>query len=98
MPIFPDDETTFEQLQERISKTLELLESADAQGFEGAEAREIVMKVPVGTFKFETGQHYLSHFALPNFHFHMSTVYCIMRHLGVPLTMFDYLKGAWEKQ
>ena len=98
MPVFPDDETTFEQLQARITTTIELLDKVDPAGFDGAESREILMETgKMGTFKFETGQYYLSAYALPNFHFHLTSAYCIMRHLGVPLSAFDYLKDVFTK-
>lgn len=55
------------------------------------------MDTRMGKFKF-TGQSYVSDFALPNFHFHMTTAYCILRHLGVNLSAFDYLgSGVFHK-
>lgn len=51
----------------------------------------------VGNFRFESGQTYLSEYAIPNFHFHLTTAYCILRHLGVPLGAFDYLGGVFHK-
>jgi uncharacterized protein len=50
-----------------------------------------------GDFKFESGQVYLSEYAIPNFHFHLTTAYCILRHLGVPLGAFDYLGGVFHR-
>lgn len=50
----------------------------------------------MGNFKF-TGQRYVSEFAIPNFHFHLSSAYCILRHQGVPLGALDYMKDVFEK-
>lgn len=91
-----DDETTFEQLHERINKTIKLLEEADPEGFEAKEDKEIIMDTKMGKFRF-TGQRYVSDYAIPNFHFHMTTAYCILRHLGAPVGALDYLKDTFEK-
>ncbi|GAM89527.1 hypothetical protein ANO11243_075660 [Dothideomycetidae sp. 11243] len=90
--VFPDDETTFDQLQTRISKTVELLQAIDPHKFAGKDAEPVLMETArMGNFKFESGQEYVSMYALPNFHFHFSSAYCILRHLGVPIGAFDYL-------
>ena len=86
-----DDETTFEQLQARISKTVDILRSVDESKWNGKERDPIIMKTKRGDFKFESGQQYVSNFALPNFHFHLGTAYCILRNLGVPIDAMDYL-------
>jgi hypothetical protein len=91
-----DDETTFDQLQERISQTIKILEEVDPKGFEGKENQEIIMEIKIGNFRF-TGQRYVSEFAIPNFHFHLTSAYCILRHLGVPIGALDYLKDVFEK-
>jgi len=54
------------------------------------------MKTPYGTYKF-TGYTYVSEFAIPNFHFHLSTAYCILRQQGVPIDAVDYLKDVCVK-
>jgi hypothetical protein len=94
--VFEDNETTFEQLQDRIAKTIKLLEEVDPKAFEGKEQAEVIMANRMGDFKF-TGQSYVSEFAIPNFHFHLSTAYCILRSLGVPLGALDYLNGMFTK-
>jgi hypothetical protein len=95
-PAFPDNETTFDELQERITKTLKILEEASPSGFEGKEDQEIIMETRMGNFRF-TGQRYVSEYAIPNFHFHLTSAYCILRHLGVPIGAMDYLKDVFEK-
>ncbi|KAM0427607.1 hypothetical protein ACHAPT_007568 [Fusarium lateritium] len=96
IPIFEDDETTFTDLQSRIDRTIQVLESVDPACINGKENQEILMETKVGDFRF-TGQRYISEYVLPNFHFHLTSAYCIMRAQGVPLGAFDYLKDVFEK-
>ncbi|KAM0270120.1 hypothetical protein ACHAPA_003635 [Fusarium lateritium] len=96
IPKFEDDEQTFEQLQSRITKTIEVLEGVDPDVINGKENEEIIMESAMGNFRF-TGQRYVSEYAIPNFHFHLTSAYCIMRTQGVPLGAFDYLKDVFEK-
>jgi hypothetical protein len=93
-PRFEDSETTLAQLKERIQKTLDYLNSVDASRLDGTEAREIVF--PVGRDKTRTmsGEAYFKHHALPNFFFHVTTAYAILRHNGVDVGKVDYLAGA----
>ncbi|MFK3649689.1 DUF1993 family protein [Lysobacter enzymogenes] len=92
-PSFPDDETTLEQLRERIAKTQEFLRSVPAQSMDGQEEREIVIR-PGGRELTFVARDYIRGFVLPNFYFHLTTAYGILRHLGVPLGKMDYLRGA----
>lgn len=94
-----DDETTFPELRARIAKTIEILQSVDATKIDAKKSIEepIIMESKIGDFKFESGQAYLSEFAIPNFHFHLSTAYCILRSLGVPLGAMDYLNDVFHK-
>ncbi|KAF4989690.1 hypothetical protein FGRMN_8959 [Fusarium graminum] len=96
IPVFKDDEETFEQLQARIAKTIEVLEGVDPDSINGKENEEILMETRMGNFRF-TGQRYISEYAIPNFHFHLTSAYCIMRTQGVPLGALDYLKDVFEK-
>jgi len=84
-----DDETTFPQLQERIAATIKILEGVDEKVFEGKEGVEIEL---FGR-KF-TGQSYLITFAIPNFFFHVTTAYAILRKEGVPIGKNDYMLGG----
>jgi uncharacterized protein len=92
-PVFEDNETTLEQLRERVSKTLAYLETVSAKDIDGSEDREIVL--PRGNreprrFK---GEYYLKHWALPNFFFHATTLYALLRHNGVELGKADFLQA-----
>lgn len=89
-PRFPDEETTFEQLRQRVADTIAYLRSVPADKLDGAEARTITLSF--GEFKPEfRGDAYLLTFALPNFYFHVTTAYDILRHAGVPIGKLDYL-------
>jgi uncharacterized protein len=92
IPSYADTETTFAELQERLQKTIDFVKSVDVKAFEGSESREIVMKFPGRTMEF-TGLSYLTGFAIPNFFFHVTTAYAILRHSGVPLGKPDFLGG-----
>jgi hypothetical protein len=81
-----DNETTFEQLYQRIERTIKLLEDVDEKVFEGKENAEVEMR----GMKF-TGQSYLLLFAIPNFYFHVMAAYAILRKEGVPVGKQDFL-------
>ncbi|KFY44493.1 hypothetical protein V494_01450 [Pseudogymnoascus sp. VKM F-4513 (FW-928)] len=97
--VLEDDETTFPELQARIAKTIEILKSVDPAKIDAKKAVEepIIMETKIGNFRFESGQAYLSEFVIPNFHFHLSTAYCILRNFGVPIGAMDYLNGVFNK-
>jgi hypothetical protein len=95
VPKHPDSETTFPELQARIAKTLEFLASITPSQLQGAESHDIEIKFPNGSWKF-TGIGYLTDFVLPNFYFHMSTVYALLRNNGVEVGKGDFL-GAIQK-
>ena len=90
IPSFPDTETTIAELQDRIAKTIAVLDAIDHAALAGREDAEIVIKVPSYELRF-TGLSYVQTFALPNFFFHATASYAIMRHKGVPLGKLDYL-------
>ena len=81
-----DNETTFEQLQERITKTLTFLEKVKREDFEGKEDVQLTMR----GMEF-TGLSYVNNFALPNFFFHAVTVYSVLRMKGVDVGKADWL-------
>jgi hypothetical protein len=91
-PSYPDVENTFDDLHARIQKTIDYLKGFDAAQIDGAETRQIVLKMRVGPLEF-TGLSYLLGFVLPNFFFHVTTAYDILRHNGVELGKLDYLGG-----
>ena len=89
-PKFEDVETTFDELYTRIDKTIAFLKGVDATQIDGTESRQVTLTMRTGNIEFE-GMNYLLHFALPNFFFHTTTAYDILRHNGVELGKFDYL-------
>jgi hypothetical protein len=89
-PSFPDEEKSFPELQHRIGKTVEYLKSFRPEQFEGAEARTVTLKFPNGAMTF-TGADYLTGFAIPNFYFHVTAAYAILRHEGIAIGKMDYL-------
>jgi hypothetical protein len=89
-PSMADTETTIDQLRNRIAATLDYLKSVPATAIDGSEERDVVLKTPGGDLPFK-GLQYLTGFALPNFMFHVTTAYAILRHNGVPLGKMDFL-------
>jgi len=89
-PRHEDHEANFAELQARVAKTLEFVNSCTAAQLEGAETREIVLSFPTHSLKF-TGLSYLTSFALPNFYFHLTTAYDLLRANGVELGKRDFL-------
>jgi hypothetical protein len=89
-PVFPDTETTFPELQDRIAKTQAFLATVDAAKIDGTEDRDITLKMPSREVHFK-GQPFLMFFTLPNFFFHLTSAYAILRHNGVALGKMDYL-------
>ena len=89
-PSDPDTETTFDQLQARIAKTLAFIRSVDPALISSAIARTIEVPLPSGSKSF-TGRGYLLTFCLPNFFFHAVTADGILRHKGVEIGKLDYL-------
>jgi hypothetical protein len=90
VPSFPDTETTFPELQERVAKTRAFIATVTPAMMEGAAAREITYRVR-GQDMVLPGQTYLSHAALPNFYFHLTTAYNILRHNGLELGKSDFI-------
>lgn len=90
VPRFPDTETSFPELKQRVAKTLGYLESVKPQQFEGAEGRTVSLKFGSVAMDF-TAKSYLLDFALPNFFFHVTMAYAILRHRGVPIGKMDFL-------
>jgi uncharacterized protein len=89
-PKHEDNETTFAELKARIAKTVEFIKTAKREQFVGAETRDIVLSFPQLTLKFN-GQDYLTKFALPNFYFHATMAYALLRQNGVELGKGDFI-------
>jgi len=94
-PKFEDNETTFEELRERVRKTLTYIASVQAASIDGSEGRDIVipMRPPREPVQL-TGLVFLQHWALPNFYFHITTAYALLRQAGVDIGKGDYLAMA----
>jgi hypothetical protein len=89
-PVKEDKETTIAELRERIHATLVMLKSIGPEAMEGGETREIV--IPAGASKFKAdGADYLLHFAMPNFYFHLTTAYDILRAGGVEIGKRNFI-------
>jgi hypothetical protein len=91
VPSTPDTEKTFDDLQQRLATATNYVKDTAPAKFEGAETRDVTF--PAGPDKTMTlkGQQYLSHFALPNFYFHATTAYDILRHNGVEIGKRDFM-------
>lgn len=92
VPSHDDNETSFAELQARIQKTLDFVKSVPDAAFEGAEDREVHLTAGSRELKFG-GAQYWATFAVPNFYFHMTTAYNILRHNGVDVGKVDFLGG-----
>ena len=90
IPRHDDTERTFDELKARIAKTVDFVQSVKAERVEGSEEKEIVLQMRSGERRYGALQYLLGH-ALPNFYFHVTTAYNILRHNGVELGKQDYL-------
>jgi len=91
IPSFADTEQTFEELHARIAKTLAFLDTVKPDQVNGSEDREVVVYKGSPYEMQLQGQNYLIHFGLPNFLFHVTTAYAILRHSGVELGKADFI-------
>ena len=90
IPAFEDTEATFGELLARIEKTIAFLDSVKAPQFDGCETRHIALQLRDRTVEFN-GQDYLLKWVMPNFYFHVTTAYNILRHNGVEIGKRDFL-------
>jgi hypothetical protein len=93
VPKYPDDETTFEGLRSRIARTIDFVQGFEPSAIDGSEDHDITLTAGSRELRFK-GEQYLVSFALPNFYFHVTTAYAILRHCGVPIGKRDFLGGA----
>ncbi|MDP3267502.1 MAG: DUF1993 domain-containing protein [Legionella sp.] len=91
VPVFEDNETSFKQLQMRIKNTLAFISDIDPAKIEGSEAREIITRPGTPKEKKFNGQDYLIHYGLPQFFFHVTTAYDVLRHKGVEIGKRDFM-------
>jgi hypothetical protein len=89
-PKTDDNEATLAELKATIAMSIAFIEGVDAAAFEGGETRRIELRFPGVDLDFE-GVGYLTSFAIPNFYFHVTTAYAILRNRGVALGKRDYL-------
>jgi len=90
VPRFPDEEKTLDDLRQRIANTVAFLETVRPVDLEDSASRQVILNFP--TLKVTlTGEEYLLRFVLPNFYFHLTTAYDILRHNGVPIGKGDFL-------
>lgn len=92
IPKFEDSETTFDELQARIAKTIAFLDTITPEQMVGSEAKEITLVLSTRTLNFN-GLDYLNNWVLPNFYFHITTAYDILRHNGLTIGKPDFLGG-----
>jgi hypothetical protein len=92
VPNYLDNETTFPELQARVKKTIEFLQGFKAGQVDGSEDRTVTIKIRGNEMNFK-GQQYLLNFVLPNFYFHITTAYNILRHNGLDIGKPDFIGG-----
>lgn len=90
VPRWEDNEASFADVHARIKKALDYIATFRPEQFEGSETREITLKLRDRTVEF-TGQTYLLGFVLPNFYFHMTTAYALLRHNGLDIGKMDFI-------
>ncbi|MBR0837994.1 DUF1993 domain-containing protein [Bradyrhizobium manausense] len=91
LPSMPDTEKTFEELKQRLARTIDYVKSYKPEQFEGADTKDVTF--PAGPDRTMTlkGQQFFSAVSLPNFYFHATTAHGIMRHNGVEIGKRDFL-------
>lgn len=89
-PKHEDNEASIADLKTRIQRTIDFVKSVHAAQLDGSESREISVPRRDGVMKL-AGETYLKHYALPNFYFHVTTAYALLRHNGVDLGKADFL-------
>ena len=94
VPAYEGQEQSFADLNALLTQTLAFLDSVDAAAFAGSEAKNIVLRPGTPKEKKLSGQAYLSHYGLPQFFFHVTTAYAILRHNGLAIGKRDYM-GAY---
>ena len=92
--VFPDEETTFAELRARIANVIAFLQAVPRDAMEGQEDKAVSLDLPDGRSIPFTGQSFALGFALPNFFFHVTMAYALLRHRGVQIGKLDYLGGA----
>jgi len=91
VPSYEGKEKSFADLDGLLAQTLEFIEGVDASKFAGSETKEIILRPGTPKEKKLTGQAYLTNYGLPQFLFHITTTYAILRHNGLPIGKRDFM-------
>ena len=91
VPVYEGKERSFAELDGLLAQTLRFLDSMDASRFEGSETKEIVLRPGTPKEKRLSGQAYLANYGLPQFLFHVTTAYALLRHNGLPIGKRDFM-------
>ena len=94
VPSTPDTETTFDELKQRLAKTIDYVKSFKPAQFDGADAKDVTFPAGPNTSLTLKGQQFLNAFSFPNFYFHAATAHGILRHNGVEIGKRDFLGGS----
>ena len=94
VPVYEDKEQSFEELRALVARTIEFIDSLDASRFDGSEERQIVTRPGTPRERSFSGQAYLLTYGLPQFFFHVTTAYALLRHNGIEVGKRDYM-GAF---
>jgi uncharacterized protein len=89
IPSYADEETSLDQLADRLNRTIEFVDAIPSESFDQAEDKKITLPFMPG--KYLTADEYVRAYAIPNFYFHLVTAYAILRNLGVSLGKMDYI-------
>lgn len=98
VPRYEDNEQSFPELQQRISKTLGFVDSVLEADIDAGALRPVTHGSGERARHFDSGEAYLTRFALPNFYFHLTTAYAILRHNGVPIGKKDFIGNYQDGQ
>ena len=90
VPKYADEETTFADLRARVARTIDFVRSFEPSDIDGSEDRGITITAGGRELRFK-GRQYLVNFVLPNFYFHVTTAYNILRHCGLPIGKRDFM-------
>lgn len=96
-PTFANDEKSLEDLRQRIIAAVDFVKTVRPEQMDGREDKEIVFTLPSGERRF-TGQTMLLNFTLPNFYFHATTAYDLLRHCGVEIGKRDFMGTPWKPE
>lgn len=91
VPVYEDNETTFDELHTRIAKTLQFISTIKPEEINGSEDRDIIIRPSTPKEKKFNGESYLLHYGLPQFFFHITTAYAILRNNGIEIGKRDYM-------